>query len=212
MTVCLEGNTTERRRARACAKERPCQNNGMSVALTHRFTVEEYCRMAETGILKPDARVELIDGEIVDMMPIGPFHSGSVYRLTRLFNTLAQGRWLVGSQGPLHVSKIDMPEPDIMLLRPSEDDYTVAHPTPEDVFLIIEVADSSLAFDQNVKLTMYARAGIEEVWILNAPQKQLEICRQPHFLGYESKTILRDGEVAPTRFPDAVVRVAELVN
>lgn len=184
----------------------------MSVALTHRFTVEEYYRMAETGILKPDARVELIDGEIVDMMPIGPFHSGALSQLHALFQQHSQGRWLVWSQNPLNADEYHVPEPDLMLVRPASHHYKTAHPTPEDVFLIIEVADPSLAFDQNVKLPMYARAGIEEVWILNAPQKQLEICRQPHFLGYESKTILRDGEAAPARFPDAVINIAELVN
>ncbi len=184
----------------------------MVAALKHRFTVEEYFRMAETGILKPDSRVELIDGEIVDMMPVGPFHSGSVYRLTRLFNKLAKGRWIVGSQGPLQLGETNMPEPDLMLLRVAQDEYTTAHPTADDVFLIVEVADSSLAFDQNTKLPLYARAGIEEVWILNVPQKQLEVHRQPHFTGYESKTILREGEAAPARFPDAIVSVTELVN
>lgn len=184
----------------------------MPVALTHRFTIEEYFRMAESGILKPEAKVELIDGEIVDMLPIGPFHSGSVTRLTRAFNRISKDRWLVASQAPLHLGKHSMPEPDVMLLRPSKDDYTTRHPEPGDVFLIIEVSDSSLAFDQSTKLPMYAKAGIEEVWILNVPQKQLEIYRQPQFFGYESKTILRDGEAAPARFPDASVSVESLVN
>ena len=184
----------------------------MTVALTHRFTVDDYHRMAETGILKPDAKVELIDGEIVDRLPIGPFHSGSVYRLTRWFSQKANGRWLVASQGPLQLGDSDMPEPDLMLLRPTVDDYTTRHPVAGDVFLIIEVADSSLTFDQNVKLPLYAKAGIEEVWILNAPQKQLEIYRQPQFLGYESKTVLKQGEIAPARFPDATIDVGQLVG
>jgi len=184
----------------------------MPMALTHRFTVDDYHRMSETGILAPGTKVELINGEIVDMLPIGFFHSGSVYRLTRWFTEMAKGRWLVASQGPLHLGESDMPEPDVMLLRLSDDDYTTRHPTAEDVYLIIEVSDSSLAFDQNTKLPMYAKAGIEEVWILNAPQKQLEIYRQPHFLGYESKTVLREGKAAPARFPDAEVDAERLVN
>jgi Uma2 family endonuclease len=184
----------------------------MPAAQTHRFSVEDYYRMAETGILKPDARVELIEGEIVDMMPIGPFHSGSVYRLNRLFSRLAEGRWLVASQGPLRIDQHNEPEPDLMLLRPSADDYTSAHPTPEDVFLLIEIADSSLAHDQATKLPLYARSGIEEVWILNVPQKQLEVYRQPHFLGYDSKIILQQGEAAPAAFPDALIKVEDLVN
>jgi Uma2 family endonuclease len=184
----------------------------MPAAQTHRFSVEDYYRMAETGILKPDARVELIEGEIVDMIPIGPFHSGSVYRLNRLFSRLAKTRWLVASQGPLRIDQHNEPEPDLMLLRPSADDYTSAHPTPEDVFLLIEIADSSLAHDQATKLPLYARSGIEEVWILNVPQKQLEVYRQPHFLGYDSKIILQQGEAAPAAFPDALIKVEDLVN
>lgn len=184
----------------------------MPATLTHRFTVDEYYHMAETGILKPGARVELIEGEIVDMMPIGPFHSGSVYRLTRIFSRLSKSRWLVASQGPLRLDKHNEPEPDLMLLRPAKDDYTSAHPGPDDVFLVIEVADSSLAHDQTTKLPLYARFGIEEVWILNVPQKQLEIYRAPNFLGYESKTILHEGKAAPARFPDAEVDVAELLS
>ncbi len=105
-----------------------------------------------------------------------------------------------------------MPEPDVMLLRPSPDYYRTNHPTPADVFLIIEVSDSSLAYDQHTKLPLYARTGIEEVWILNVPQKQLEIHREPQSLGYQSKTVLREGEIAPALFPDALVQVDKLVS
>jgi Uma2 family endonuclease len=118
----------------------------------------------------------------------------------------------VATQGPLQLGDSDLPEPDLMLLRPSQDHYRSRHPVAEDVFLIIEVADSRLTFDQNVKLPLEARAGIEEVWILNAPQKQFEIYRQPQFLGYESKTVLKQGEIAPARFPDATIDVGQLVG
>jgi Uma2 family endonuclease len=184
----------------------------MSATLTHRFTVEEYYRMAETGILKPDARVELIEGEIVDMMPAGPFHSGVVYELVKTFNSLAADRWAVGSQGPLHVDDHNELEPDVMLLRPPGKQYKQTHPTPEDVFLVIEVSDSTLIRDQMTKLPLYARAGIEEVWILNVPQKQLEVYRQPHFTGYEFKQIVREGHFSPAAFPDALVNVTEILN
>jgi len=189
-----------------------CHLFDMPVALTHRFTVEDYFRMAESGVFAPEAKVELIDGVVVDMLPTGPFHSGSDSRLIRLFTGLSQDRWIVSCQAPLHLGTHDMPEPDLMLLRPSEDDYTIHHPTPDDVYLIIEVSDSSLAYDQNTKLPLYARADIAEVWILNAPQKQLEIYREPGYSGYESKTVLRDGEIAPAPFPDALVQVDKLVN
>lgn len=184
----------------------------MVAAQTHRFTVSDYHRMAETGILEPRARVELIEGEIVDILPIGPFHSGSGYRLIRHFSRLAAGRWLVASQGPLRIDKHNEPEPDLMLLRPAADDYTQNHPTPEDVFLLIEIADSSLDFDRKTKLPLYARAGIAEVWILNLPQKQLEVYRQPHRLEYETQSIHTKGEVAPAAFPDAVLAVETLLD
>lgn len=184
----------------------------MSVALAHRFNVQEYFRMAETGILPPEARVELIEGEIIDMLPIGPFHSGVLNQLTREFSNLAGGRWLVSCQSPVFLSETSLPEPDLMLLRPSTDNYKSAHPKSEDVFLVIEVSDSSLLFDRETKLPLYARAGIEEAWILNVPQKQLEVYRKPNALGYESKAVLTEGDVAPAQFPDAFVDVRELVN
>ncbi|MCB1229184.1 MAG: Uma2 family endonuclease [Verrucomicrobiae bacterium] len=184
----------------------------MAVTLAHRFSVDDYFRMAETGILSPDARVELIEGEIIDMLPIGPFHSGALNQLVRDFSAQAEGRWLVSCQSPIHLNVSSLPEPDLMLLRPTTDHYKSAHPIPEDVYLVIEVSDSSLIFDRETKLPLYAKAGIEEAWILNVPQKQLEIYRQPNALGYESQTILTDGEAAPFRFPDAVIQVRELVN
>src|SRR4051812_20604444 len=127
----------------------------MSVLTKHRFTVEDYHRMAETGVLKPDARVELLEGEIIDMAPIGSFHGGVTKRLIRFFTKLSQGRWLVSAQDPVRLNKHSEPEPDLMLLKPTEDDYTSRHPVPEDVFLLIEVADSSLSYDRTDKLPAY---------------------------------------------------------
>ena len=103
--------------------------------------------MAETGVLKPDARVELLDGKIIDMSPIGPFHGGMVNRLIRWFSTHARGRWLVSAQNPLRLDDYSEPEPDLMLLRPAPDDYTSRHPLPEDVILPIEVSDTTLDYD-----------------------------------------------------------------
>jgi len=185
----------------------------MLVQAQHRFTVADYYRMAATGVLKPDARVELMDGRIIDMSPIGPFHGGSVNRLIRLFSKLSQGRWLVSVQNPVHLDEYSEPQPDLMLLKPVEDDYTSRHPRPEDVLLVIEVADASLDFDREEKLPAYGRAGIAEVWILNLRAKALEVYREPHFSGYGSNVTLRGGDTAfPLAFPDAAVRVAELLG
>jgi Uma2 family endonuclease len=185
----------------------------MLAPATHRFSVKEYYRMAETGVLRPDARVELLDGEIMDMSPIGPFHGGVVNRLARLFTLLSKDRWLLSPQNPLRLNDHSEPEPDVMLLKPSADDYTGSHPQPEDVFLLVEVSDSSLAMDVEKKLPLYGRAGVAEVWIVNLEEGVIEVYREPHLNGYASKTVLRAGDRArPLAFPDAVVDVAQLLK
>jgi len=169
--------------------------------------------MAETGVLRPDARVELLNGEIIDMSPIGPFHGGVVGRLTRLFTMLSKDRWLVWPQNPLRLGEDSEPEPDVMLLKPSPDDYTNRHPRPEDVFLLVEVSDASLTTDLERKLPAYGRAGVAEVWIVDLNDEALEIYREPRVDGYASKTVLRAGDQArPAAFPDAAVDVAELLR
>ena len=140
----------------------------MVVQPKHRFSVKEYYRMAETGVLRPNARVELLNGEITDMSPIGPFHGGLVKRLSRIFNLKAKGRWIVSTQDPLHLDDHSEPEPDVMLLKPAPDDYTSRHPQANDVFLLIEVSDSTLEYDRTEKLSAYGRAGVAEVWIVLA--------------------------------------------
>jgi len=185
----------------------------MPVLTDHRFKVQEYYRMAETGILRPDARVELFNGRIIDMSPIGPFHGGLVKCLIRIYTRLAQGRWQVAAQDPLRLDDHSEPEPDFMLLRPSPDDYKGRHPRPDDVFLLIEVSDTTLDYDREEKIPAYARAGIAEVWIVNLNNVSVEVYRDPHFTGYGSKTVLAAGDqVAPQAYPDAVVNVAELLR
>jgi Uma2 family endonuclease len=177
----------------------------------HRFTAAEYHRMAETGVLSPSARVELLDGEIIDMSPIGPFHGGIVARLTKLFNRAAEGQFHVSPQNPLRLDEHSEPEPDLVIAKARPDDYTNSHPGPEDVFLVIEVADSSLDLDRKEKLPAYGRAGVPEVWIVNLNDLHVEIYREPHFEGYAVKTVLNQGElVTPAAFPDITVNVSDL--
>jgi len=185
----------------------------MFVQTKHRFSVKEYYRMAETGVLRPDARVELLNGELIDMSPIGPFHGGLVKRLSRIFNFKAKGRWIVSTQDPLRLDDHSEPEPDVMLLKPASDDYTSRHPQPDDVFLLIEVSDSTLDYDHEEKLPAYGRAGVAEAWIVNLNDSTVEVHREPHFTGYGSKTILRAGDkISPLAFPDAALDVAELLK
>lgn len=185
----------------------------MPLLTKHRFTTKDYYRMAETGLLKPDARVELLDGEIIDMSPIGPPHGGATKRLNRFFTGVARSRWLVAVQDPVHLDEHSDPQPDLMLLRPAPDDYSTRHPGPKDVLLLIEVADTSLDYDRGKKLPAYGRAGIPEVWIIDLLEQTIEIYRQPHAAGYGSIAVLRAGEKAsPQPFPDAEVNVADLFS
>ena len=169
--------------------------------------------MAETGVLRPDARVELLDGRIIDMSPIGPFHGGVTNYLVETFTAASRGRWRTSVQNPLHLDEHSEPQPDLMLLKPAADYYRNRHPLPADVFLLVEVSDTTLELDREEKLPAYGRAGVAEVWIVDLNHAAIEVYRQPHFTGYASKTVLRTGEQAkPLAFPDAVVDVAELLK
>jgi Uma2 family endonuclease len=179
----------------------------------HRFTVKEYYRMAETGVLKPDARVELLNGEIIDMSPIGPLHGGVTNYLNQVFSVASKGRWMTAVQNPLRLDDHSEPQPDLALLRPSPDFYRKRHPQPEDVYLLVEVSDASLIIDREEKLPIHGRAGIAEVWIVNLVDLTVEVYHEPHFTGYTSKTILCAGDQArPRAFPDVTVDVAELLK
>lgn len=131
------------------------------------ISVDDYRRMGEIGILEPDLRVELIDGEIILMPPIGASHTSIVDRLTRLFVTGTGERAIVRVQGPVRLSELSEPQPDLALLAPSEDFYAARTAGPQDVLLLVEVADSTLRYDREVKTPLYARAGIAEYWIVD---------------------------------------------
>jgi len=177
------------------------------------FTVDEYHRLAEVGVLHEDERVELLNGQIIHMMPIGPFHGGSVKWLAAFFHDPTRQRWITSVQDPLHLGELDEPQPDLMLLRPRNDFYRTAHPTPPDVFLVIEVADSTLIMDREEKLPIYARAGIPEVWIVNLPERLVEVYRQPTSGGYTETHRIRPGEpLSPSAFPDVAIDTAALLG
>lgn len=183
------------------------------VVTRHRFSVRDYYRMAEAGVLAPDARVELVDGEIHDMSPIGPFHGGVVNRLNRLFTGAASGRYLVSVQNSARLDDYSEPQPDLMLLKPAPDDFMSHHPGADDVFLLIEVADTSLTHDRERKIPVYARSGISEVWIINLSEESIEVYREPHLRGYAIKNTLRAGDDAvPQRFPDIRLSVSALFD
>jgi Uma2 family endonuclease len=179
----------------------------------HRFDVDDYYRMAAVGILGPKDRVELIEGEVVDMAPIGSAHGGRVNRFNRLVaRVVADGRVLASVQSPLRLDRHNEPQPDLMLLRPRADDYTSSHPTAADVLLLVEVADSSLAYDRGPKLALYARHGVPEVWLIDLVNHAVEICREPGPGGYAQRRRLTDGEATPALVPGLAIDMAALLG
>jgi len=176
----------------------------------HRWTVAEYHRMAEVGLLNEDSRVELIDGEIVEMAPIGSSHGGEVKYFNNRLVSLLRGKAIVSIQDPIILGGHAEPQPDIALLRWRDDFYRTANPHAEDVLLVIEVSDSTLRYDRDVKVPLYANHGIPEVWLLDVQQKQLEIYRDPADGQYQQRDCRQTGKIAPILCPDAVIDLAEV--
>ena len=173
------------------------------------FTIEEYHRMAETGILRPDDRVELIDGEIFEMSPIGSRHMACVNNLNRVFVLGLGVRAVVSPQNPVQIPRYSEPEPDLAVLRARS--YKTLAPTTEDVLLLVEVAETSLRFDRTVKLALYARARVSEYWLIDANAESVTIYRQPADERYtDVRTVGGGDSLSPLAFPDLVVPVAHL--
>jgi Uma2 family endonuclease len=143
----------------------------------HRITVDEYHRMAELGLLNEDSRVELIEGEIIDMAPIGISHNSTVDRLNRWLVTAVGSRAIVRIQGSFRLSNITEPQPDVILLRPREDFYAAKFAAGEDTLLVVEVSDTTFRYDRSVKVPLYARHGIPEVWVVDLENGRLHFFR-----------------------------------
>jgi len=186
----------------------------MAVQLLRRcFTVDEYHRMAQVGILSEDDRVELIEGEIVETAPIGSRHAACVDRVAQLFFERAARRAIVRVQNPIRLGKHSEPQPDLVLLRPRPDFYAQGHPGPEDVLLVVEVAETSAEYDRTIKLPLYARSGIPEVWLVDLAAAAVEVHRRPTPEGYQEVQRVRRGErLAPHTFPDLDLVVAEVLG
>ena len=179
----------------------------------HRFSVDEYYRLAEADILTESDRVELIDGQILVKEPIGPEHGGHTIALTHLFTSLLRDRALISVQGSIHIDDYNEPQPDLSVCRPREDFYKRSHPTPADLYLIIEVAWTSALRDREVKVPLYGAAGIPEYWIVDVPHRMLEVYRGPTSDGYDRMIRLRAGDtVRLSAFDDIEIRVEDVVS
>jgi Uma2 family endonuclease len=177
------------------------------------FTVDEYYRMAKAGVLREDERVELLDGEIIEMSPIGSRHAACVRGLTRQFVRQLGDKAIVSTQNPVRLSSGSEPEPDIALLRPKDDGYANSHPGPADVLLLIEVADTTLDYDRDTKLLFYAAASIPEVWIWDLNGERVLVYREPHDGQYRQTSVVeRGGVLSPMAFPDLELLVDDFLG
>lgn len=160
----------------------------------HSFNVQEYHRMAEVGLLSEDSRVELIEGEIVEMSPIGSTHGGTVNRASACLNRKLGDAVIVSVQNPVRLNDFSEPQPDLALLKPRQDFYSKSHPNAENVLVVIEVSDSSLNYDRNVKLPLYARAGIPEAWLMVLTKEIIEVHSHPKNGKYQKVQRLKRGK------------------
>ena len=183
-------------------------------ALIHRFDIETYHRLISDGILREDDRVELIEGRVVDMTPIGSRHSAVVNRLNNLLTRKVQGRAIVSVQNPVQLlQEQSEPEPDITLLKFREDFYSSDLPKGEDVLLVIEVADTSLDYDREAKIPLYAQAKIQEIWLVNLLENCIEIYSSPSSSGYEfRRTVREDQTVSPKDFSDISLTANQILS
>jgi Uma2 family endonuclease len=166
----------------------------VDLAIRHRFTVDEFHRMGEAGILSEDDRVELINGEIVEMTPIGSRHATCVRRLDRWLHRLVGEEAVVSAQQPLALANDGEPIPDIALLRPRDDEYAEAHPTGTDALLVIEVADSSVLYDRNAKSRLYAASGVPEYWVVDLTRNAVVVFQDARNGQYADERDYRRGE------------------
>ncbi len=176
------------------------------------FTVEEFYRMGEVGILKADDRVELIEGDIIEMAAIGTRHAGCVNWLTKFFSKNLDERALVTVQNPILLSEYSQPQPDLTIARIDPNCYRTKHPQPQDIFLIIEVSETTIKDDRE-KALIYGLAGISEYWIVNLDTQLIEVYRHPNVDGYRDRLLLmRLGEsISPLAFPDLIISVADIL-
>ncbi len=180
---------------------------------TRRFTVEEYHRMGEVGILGQDDRVELLGGELVEMTPIGSRHLACVVALNHLLVEASGGRYFVSVQNPVRLGERDEPQPDLSLLKARPDPEAEAPPGPEEVVLVVEVSDTTLSYDINVKLPLYAQSGVPEAWIVDLAGRRVEIHSDPGPVGYRLRRSFAPGERISSRVMERLsIRVDEVLG
>lgn len=177
------------------------------------FSVTDYHRMAEAGILTEDDRVELIEGRIIVMSPIGSRHAGCVKRLNALLSQQVAGEAIVSVQDPIQLDDHSETQSDLALLRPRADFYAAGHPTAEDTLLLVEVADTSESYDRAEKVPLYARTGIAEVWLVSLSQRRVEVYTEPVAGLYrQMRYVLPDERLVSQQLPSIQLRVDDILD
>lgn len=179
-----------------------------------KLSVKEYHLMGEVGILHEDDRVELIEGEIINMLPIGPAHASLTSFVFRKLGYRVEGRAIPWSQNPIYLGPNSEPQPDFALLRYRSDGYKSALPGAADVLLLVEIADTSVQYDREVKTPLYARHGIPEYWLVNLPERRIEVHLDPDLeqFRYRNVRVCTGGRLAPASFPEVALDLAELLG
>jgi len=187
----------------------PLSSASVKKHLTH---LAEWKKLGEANIFPPESRLELINGEIIEMAPIGSNHSGHLNRLNHVLAQLIHNQAIISVQNPVQLGDLSEPQPDLMLLKPNADFYSIQHPSANDVLLLIEVSESSLAYDQNQKLRLYALHNIPEYWLLNVNDDCIEVYRQPHDGVYAEKTTLRSGDkITLSQLTDINIEISDIL-
>jgi Uma2 family endonuclease len=175
------------------------------------FSTDEFHRMGEAGILASDDRVELLEGELVQMAPIGSWHAGKVIRIDRLFSRCVGDQAIVSIQNPIALPPNSELQPDLTILRPRADFYEGSLPTPDDVLLVVEVSDTTLAYDRDAKLPVYARNGIAEAWLIDRQRQAVSIFLDPTDTGYQRVLApAKDASVTLSLLPNILIPLADI--
>lgn len=176
------------------------------------FSVAEYHKLAETGILREEDRVELINGEIIEISPIGPKHAGNMGRLAQFLTLLFRENAIIRVQSPVQLGTYSEPEPDLAILKPREDFYTTSHPRPNEIMLLVEFADTSLSYDQKIKLPLYASHNIPETWLIDLLENRIMVFEHPKGEQYLNINTFQKGEAVQSTVLPEIVPVEKILG
>lgn len=177
----------------------------------HKVSVSEWHKMGKYNIFSPNARMELIEGEIIDMAPIGPSHAGCVIKFIELLAIQKGKNALLNVQNPIQLGNLSEPEPDLVLLRPISHFYQKRHPTADDIFLLIEISDTTVQHDREEKMFLYAKDGIVESWLVDLNEFQIEVYLNPTTDGYTNKQVFESGQILiPSQLPHIKIPVSDI--